>query len=1071
MDKKSPSLSRMKYQAPLIGRELELDDLRQRLERACAGESGVIFIDGEAGSGKTRLLNELIAAAHARGMGVIAGRAYDPEGLPPYLPFVEGLRQYLSVCEAPALRTRLAHDAEVLNILFRDDPPVGIAPLDQPAPGPRPQPSWDRYRLFEDLSGLFLRIARLDGALLLSLDDLHRADKPSLLLLRHLVRHVAAGAASALAGVPLLIAGTYRTVDVAQTDPLAGILADLQRDRLSERLTLAPLSPTASAALVESLRGAPAAPQVLERIYAETNGNPFYIEEMVRHLRAEGRDLSDPLEAATGWTVPDGVRQVLGMRLARLGPPAIRLLQAAAILGDGFRFDVLADVAGGNPSELLDALDEVLAAGVLREQGDCYYFSHALIRETIDTQLSAARRQRLHRIAAESIEATAADREAQVAALARHYRLAGPDMAGRALEYLLKAAASAAAVYAWEDAATAWRSAVDLAPPGDTVKRVELLLALGDALWNAGESAPAREAVLQAAAAARALGGGELLARAALSLRIVATTSGRVDRPLIALLEEALGGLAAGDSVQRAQLLARLSIELFWSGSPQRTRELSDAALAMASRTGDAAALAEALRAKHYALYGPMHVEERLALASRMVDLAEATGDRALAASAYGRRIIDLLERGDREAHDADLAAYARLAGELRQPSLHWIVLWHRVTQAMLEGRFEEGERLAFEAFHLGTRIGREDALQTLVAQTFRLRDEQGRIGEVEGNLRAAVKLFPHVPAWRCALAYVSTCQGRLDEARGELDSLAANNFIALEREPAGWIVSATFLALVCAALDDGLHAGVLYRLLLPHAQRNVLVGAGLDCYGSVSRYLGLLAATQRRWEAAERHFADALAMNERLGARPWLAWTQYDYAAMLLRRDKGRGAEAERATAMLNRAGSTATELGMTKLRGAVESLASQLSSPSWRRCADIGQVERQGDEPAPRLLLRRTPSDGQPAHVRQDPPTQSLPSKAGWQMAWGAVDQTRAAEAMHGPVPRSPLAALTARETEVLALLARGFSSRRIASELVLSVPTVNRHIANLYAKLGVRSRAEATACALGFRRSGSP
>ncbi|MGD9890784.1 MAG: AAA family ATPase, partial [Dehalococcoidia bacterium] len=462
---------------PLVGRQRELRFLLERLDAAGRGAGGVVLVGGEPGIGKTRLVTELTRRARADGWQVLIGHAFDAEGMPPYVPFVEPLRGHVNGESAEALRQQLSRNAAAVALLLpeiRDRLPD--LPVAQTA-----DPEHARYHLFESMTAFVQSIAR-QQRLLFVLEDLHWADKPTVLLLQHLVRGIA--------DAPLLVVATFRTTDLERTHPLVDVLADLRRERRAERLTLGALSLEDVAALIEGLAGALPAAAVTAAVERGTDGNPFFVEEVVQHLRGEGRDLTDTSTAVAEWGIPEGVREVIGRRLARLDADANALLRAGAILGAGFALDLLAAMGEIQPdSRLVAALEQAEGAGLLREDDGGYRFTHALIRETILAGLSLPRRQHLHLRAAEAIEGVHAARLGPHAgALALHFQAAGAAAASdKRLEYTRAAAEHAIEVFAWEEATAHLQAALDLTDPTDAAARCDLLLALGHTLNNTGE--------------------------------------------------------------------------------------------------------------------------------------------------------------------------------------------------------------------------------------------------------------------------------------------------------------------------------------------------------------------------------------------------------------------------------------------------------------------------------------------------------------------------------------------------------------------------------------------------------
>lgn len=955
---------------------------------------GVVCLAGEPGIGKTRLLTELADFARADGACVLLGRASPSVGVPAYVPFKEALSQYIDHCPPAVLQSLAGDDLAQIAVLL----PTLRDRLPSLTTHPSIAPVQERYRLFDSIAGFFLGIARSSssGAVLL-LDDLHAADPPTLALLQHL--------AGKLSTAPLLIIGAYRTADVEQPSALHNVVAEFSRQELSGHLLLKPLSPAAVVTMISGMTNAEVAPAVSDTIHQQSGGIPFYVREIVRHLQTEGDDLSDAHIVSRNWGIPEGIRLVIDKRLATLSPAAQQILRAGAVLGDGATLDILAAVCDLQDDVFLDALEEALRADIVREDDAGYHVSHALIRETVYREIPLARRQRLHYRAAEAIERLHAQhRHHEIGRVATHYRLAGPVADPlKSIETSQRAGATAAAVCAWEEAIVHWQAASELLDeldpevvPASLTRRCDLLLDLGRMHGYAGNGDQARETFRLAAATARQLGAPDRLAWAAIGYGDVYATGSAVDGYLVDLLEAALVGLGPADSPLRARVLTSLAMALRYAPDEEHRITLVRTAVAMARRTGDQATLTVALTALHVADWEPGNLAERLDAATEAVRLAEETGDRILAYWGHHWRAIDLLEAGDIGALDRELEAQRCLAEELRTPSYLWNSLRLRATRAIMTGDFEAGERLATEAFEIGGRIDPVDAHAMYITQLWNIRLWQGRLDELVAAWEHYCTYYRAIPAWRARLAWLYAELGRDNEARQVIESLATHGAAAVPREM-HWLSAMAFLAEACSRVRDATHAAAIYDLLKPYAEYNVRSGGypvSLACFGSASRPLGLLAATLGRWDVAATHFEDAIAMNTRMQAWPWVAHTQLAYAAMLVSR-RARG-DLLRARALLEQAIAHFDALGMVSF-----------ASRARRLRADADRV------------------DG---------------------------------GASRAPYPDR----LTAREVEVLRLIAVGCSNRQIAESLTLSERTVERHIANVYGKIGVAGRSARAAAA---------
>ena len=919
-----PAELRHRAQAPLIGREQELAELQRRWDLACGGAGGaggaggwggsgggrggvrgpdsdasggrIVLLAGDAGIGKTTLSAELARRVHEDGAIVLAGRS-PRETVVPYQPFLEALRHWAFNAFVADLR---ANTREYGPELARLVPELRRRVPDL-APPPQDEPETERYRLFEAVVGLLTELSR-SAPVLLVLDDLQWADRPTLLLLRHLAR--------ATNPARLLILVAYRSAE--RGDTFTNALTELRRDRLASELDVKGLGESETAELVRARAGEAPARAFARALYEETEGNPFFVEEIIRHLIEAGVHVgSASASELQRFGLPEGVKQVIAFRLMRLEAPAAELLRVAAVIGRDVDAALLERVVVLTEDEFLAALDETIGASLLVESDDrpgSYLFTHALIRETLYESMSATRRARIHKRVGEAIEAAQGRRhERYLPELAYHFtRGADPEDAEKAITYALRAADLATTMLAHEEAAEHYAHAIDVQgrfQPEAYERRCELLLRLGEARVRGGERALGSSAFREAAALAERLGDGASLARAAIGAsRRYVQPPGVVDTELIAMIERALE-LERERSLVRVRLLACLCGAIYYSPERDRMAALSDEAMSIAVELGDPEARAYACSARRRVLWDAPHLAERIEVSTEMLTLARQIGNLELQLQAHAWLVVDLLERGDRDAVDAQIEAFEAGAGRLRQPLFEWNSILWRAMRALLAGSLSLADQLAAEALAAGAPAEAVTVSQYYAIQLLGIRREQGRMGELEPSARRLVEENPSRPAWRAALATLLCESGRLDEAREEFERLALGDFEDIPKD-LDWMIAMTLLSDVCADLGDGDRAALLYAKLEPYANLNVVIGLAAVCLGSAESFLGRLAGTMGRIDLATRHFERALAGDFALGAPACLARTQVDYARAL-----GPG---PRAAELLAAAGRTAAELGL---------------------------------------------------------------------------------------------------------------------------------------------------------------
>jgi DNA-binding SARP family transcriptional activator/tetratricopeptide (TPR) repeat protein len=898
--------------SPFVGRGAELAHLRERWAAVQSGARAAIVIGGEPGIGKTRLAGEFARTVREQGGLVLYGRC--DEGLAvPYQPFVEALRPYARVVGLDRVRGQLGDLAAELGCLLPE-----LAALGEPG---RSDPESERYALFEAVAAL-IEAATHQQRVLLVLDDLHWAPCPTLLLLRHLIRSERS--------LGVLVLCTYRETELDRDDQLARLLADLHRDASVERLSIGGLDEPAIAAMLEARIGHTLheQPRLVHVLGTQTAGNPFFIGELLAHL-AESREHLTAAVTAAQLEVPAGLRYVIAQRVARLSAPSRRALSVAAVAGPTFSFVLLERVLGASCG-VLDALDEALSTGLLTDAGDGQHaFAHALVRQTIYTQLGSASRMRLHRQLGEALE-TIGNTEASVEALAYHFAQAASDGQGvKAARYALAAGRSATARLGYEQAAEHYERGLQaLLSSGQPQpqQRLELLLALGEARWGAGEPDTARQTCKQAAELAEQCADATALARAALAYcgphRFEAAVA--VIGPVADLLQRALAALGEDDSALRARVMGRLTV---YTAVQQRKPALARQALAIARRVADKATLADVLASTHLVTHGPDALRESLAMARELGQLADELKDPRLRAVAHEWLLNHLLELGDIEAVERELQALQRLTQTRRERYFFtWVLTAFRASHALLRGRLADCETLAHDA--LTHRYKGYDECAALIhgTQMLFVRAAQGRLDEMVQSVEDFAEHYPQIVASRCGLGWVYAQLGRSTQARQQLDMLARADFSDIPRD-LGWLSILSSLAEVVQFLDDGPRARLLYKLLLPYADRYVVIPA-LLCLGSASRALGLLATTLSRFEDAKRHFEHALTMNAHIKAPIWIAQTEHDYARMLLLRD--RPGDRDKALELLKDALAAANKLGLTALTDKTQLLKLMAEAPA---------------------------------------------------------------------------------------------------------------------------------------------
>ncbi|MCZ6784933.1 MAG: AAA family ATPase [Proteobacteria bacterium] len=868
------------YRRTFVGRDAELKQLHDAFDEAMAGHGSLAMVVGEPGIGKTSLCEQLAAHVLEKGGKTLVGHCYEEGSLSlPYLAFVEAVRSHVLVLEPEDLKAQLGQGADELARVvpeIRERMQVELAPIGDPEE--------ERYRLLQAASD-FLRNAAAAQPLLVVLEDLHDADRGTLEMLTHLARN--------LSGSRLLVIGTYRDVQVSRTHPLAGALAELRRVTSFERIPLRGLSQDEVHRMLQTIAGHEVPWRWAEVVHRQTEGNPLFIQEVMRYLVEEGLlareegELRRVGDEALAGRIPEGLRDVIGKRMARLSEQANQVLSVAAVIGRDFSLDVLQRVLGRSEEELFEAIREALATVVVEERMTVgalvsYRFTHAFFRQTLYEEMIAPERIRLHQQVARALEETYADEvEAHASELAEHSSYSSdPADLSKAVEYGEMAARQAVGMYAYGEAVRLLEQALrvqQVLGPGDKARRCDLLLALGEAMLPGGEPMAAAEKIApEALELATALEDNHRASQACLialrGLRRYGSAAAEATTKYLEWVERADRHTAPG-TPERVEVDSSLANAGLAAGHWREAVALRRKALAAARQLGDPETLFSAAWPLFHPVWLPQQRDERLALAEEFTTLPR-TG---VSAATLGRVLfmggVAFMHDGDRERAEQVWRQLADLGARTRDPEALMRPLHAEGLLMFLDGRLEEAVETGARIRALGEDLGAPVTAQAFAAQVASI--PLSHLGRVDREMLSGSD------AMRGAQNSLALARsGEREPALAALDE-----FRPRFRVPPGESELAT------NALNALLDVSVLVRdteaarHLMPHLaslSRMVVPEAGSQL-GCAARHLGAAAAMLDKLDDARAYYADAIEVCERVRFRPELALTRLQLAELLL--------------------------------------------------------------------------------------------------------------------------------------------------------------------------------------------
>jgi class 3 adenylate cyclase len=899
--------TRGKSLSQFVGRNSEIGILLDRWELAKSGQGQAVFVSGEAGIGKSRLLEALIERMQDEPHEPIRLQCSPYHATSALYPVIQRLSRSVGL----AADDEAATSAEKLDrLLAKYGEPGDVRPVydellsldlgDRSKPSDLSALQRKELTLRTLVNRVFLAAKRAPA--LLVVEDAHWIDPTTNELLRDIVLRIH--------GTSAYVLVTHRPDwSPGWAQGLSNVTNVAVRRLTNQQVRL----------FIQSTLGQ-VSDRLVDRIAERTDGVPLFVEELTRSILESGADANENIE------IPDSLQGSLMARLDRLSGSSKEVAQIASVIGREFDRNLLAQIAALEAPMLSDALRQLLAAELVVIGGasqQSLLFRHALIQDAAYQSLLTRKRLQHHNAIADAIVQSHPDIAAtQPELVARHYTEGRRD--ALALPYWKKAGERALERSANYEATDHFSNALALAErlpegPERTVETLAARLRLADALSEAGRFNTATTHYLTAAEQARQANDTESFVRIALGYDIAQFLLGMPLDKSVALLTEAEAKIARDDDKQRCLILSRLARGHLLLGHAEKSGSFERRASELARRLGDRRSLFNLLVNRFLI---PRHVvsssdaQSWLSEASQLVELAQSVDDDEMKGRALSLDAYTSAELGDRARLDRSLAVISEL-GEVRQRlNLQWVTRHGAAMQAILDGNFAAAEDFAKEGLKLG-RLTIGDQVEGVYGiQMFSIRREQGRLSEVAPVVKRLVDSKPGEKAWLPGFALIAADLGFDEPARRRLRELAETGF-AMPFD-AKRSASLSYVAEVAVLLGDSDAAARLYELMAPYRHMTITAGIVTVCYGAASRYLGMLAATLGEFSKAEAHFQHALELNERMRARPWLAHTKAQYA-LLLRRRGARG-DSERAEILANEAWEIAAELDMVLLKGRLQ-------------------------------------------------------------------------------------------------------------------------------------------------------
>jgi class 3 adenylate cyclase/tetratricopeptide (TPR) repeat protein len=894
---------------PFVGRVHELGMLNERWQAAQSGQGQMVFVTGEPGIGKSRLVEAFCQTINTEHFQLIRMQCSPYLSESAYHPIIERLSRAAELAPSDTAAERLkkiekslilsGEDANAVVPVYADLLTVALdkkyEPLDL-------QPQALKELTLKTLVERFGSIAR-DQPTVLILEDAHWIDPSTQEMLERLMPR--------LPGFPALLIVTHRpewSPEWAAGYPHCSTvsISRIARDHIAE--------------LVGAVMDEEPTSNLLDEIASRTDGVPLFVVELARSVS----EATDTVQERSD-IIPETLQGSLMARLDRLPAGVKSVAQTASVIGRDFDRELLSKVLGSDTVTLDAAIDQLHRAQIIMHSAvsiEAFTFRHALIQDAAYQSLLNSRRRSYHDIIAEILVADHSDvADTQPELVARHFAEAerhedALPLWKRASERALARSANLEAIKHCERALGCVKQLRE-----EDVRLSEQLacsLVLATAQSVSGNIPGAMETFTQTAEQAREMNRPKEMAAAALGYDNALFLSNERDRTSIELLKPALALLPESEEALCCQVLGRLARAYLLLGEYQRAQDYNAQTIVKAQALNDQGALFDVLINQFLVPnFGtPLPIEERQSNVDRIIETAGKLSDKDALGRAHSLDIYFSAETAHRQRFDDAVDSLVRYGESNEMLHLIWVARHAQSMQAILDGAFVEAERFAEAAHELGQQTHGDGVEGVYGIQMFTIRREQGRLAEVAPVVKHLVDENPGETAWKPGFALIACDLGFEEPAQRMLHDIASDGFnLALDAKRS---TTLAYLAEVCAILKDERYAEALYELLQPYRDMTITAGVATVCLGATARYLGLLATVLGDWDRAERHFKHALKVNEKMHAQPWLAHSQHDYARMLQQRNSD--GDADHAHELIQQSLAVAKKFGMVSLEAKLQ-------------------------------------------------------------------------------------------------------------------------------------------------------